>query len=86
MVTPSQRWMEERPSSTLNDYVHAMQQSTPEVKRERFLDALAPGRPKGYFKWSKTGDNGFLLAVWGVLASIPLFGLILVTWTIWTRQ
>jgi hypothetical protein len=84
-MTPSKKWLAAHPGSTLNDYVQAMQASSSKAKKERFLDAVAPGVPRGYFKWSKTEGNGFLLAVWGLLASIPLFGLAMVAWSIWCR-
>jgi hypothetical protein len=85
-VTPSELWLLQRPHATLNDYVQAMQGSSSKAKLERLLDAMEPGRVKGYFKWSKTGSNGFLLAVWGLLASLPLFGLLMVAWDVWGRK
>ena len=79
-MTASQTWLEAHPGTTLNDYVRAMQTSSSAAKKERFLDAVAPGVPRGTFKWSKTEGNGFLLAVWGLLASLPLFGLLCALW------
>jgi hypothetical protein len=85
-MTPSETWLEAHPGAMLNDYVQAMQASPSKAKKERFLDAVAPGVPRGIFKWSKRWDNGFLLAVWGLLASMPLFGLLMVAWTIWSGR
>jgi hypothetical protein len=79
-MTPSDKWLKVHPRSTLNDYVQAMQASSSKAKQERFLDAVAPGVPRGTFKWSKTGSNGFLMAVWRLLASLPLFGLLCALW------
>jgi hypothetical protein len=66
--------------------VQAMQAAPSKEKHERFLDAVAPGVPRGTFKWSKTGSNGYLLAVWAVMASIPITGLLLVAWDVWGRK
>jgi hypothetical protein len=85
-LTPSELWLRQRPHATLNDYVQAMQAAPSKEKHERFLDAMAPGVPRGTFKWSKTGSNGYLLAVWGLLASIPITGLLLVAWDVWGRK
>jgi hypothetical protein len=85
-LTPSELWLRQRPHATLNDYVQAMQAAPSKEKHERFLDAMAPGVPRGTFKWSKTGSNGYLLAVWGLLASLPLFGLLIVVWDVWGRK
>jgi hypothetical protein len=85
-MTPSEQWLWAHPGSTLNDYVQAMQAAPSKEKHERFLDAVAPGVPRGTFKWSKTGSNGYLLAVWAVMASIPITGLLLVAWDVWGRK
>jgi hypothetical protein len=85
-MTPSEQWLWAHPGSTLNDYVQAMQISSPSAKRERFRAAMRSGEPTGYFKWLKTDDNGFVVAVWGLLASMPLFGLAMVVVSIWSRR
>jgi hypothetical protein len=84
-MTPSETWLEAHPGTTANDYVQAMQGSSSAAKKERFLDAVAPGQPRGYFKWTMTDDNWFVLAMWATLASIPLFGVAMVAWSIWCR-
>jgi len=84
-MTPSEKWLEERPGATLIDYVQAMQGATPAEKRERFLDATAPDLPRGYFKWLKTGDNGDVFMLWALLAAVPVFGLLCAAWDLFWR-
>ena len=85
-MMPSKKWLAAHPGKSLNDYVQAMQESSPSEKQERFLNAMDPRRPKGYFKWLRTGDNWYVVAIWGLLAFVPLFGLLCVAWSIWTEK
>ena len=82
----SSEWLSAHPGKTLNDYVQSMQSSSPAKKHERYLDALQPGRDKGYFRWLRQDDNGLVVGVWACLAAPALFGFALVAWHTWSGR